>query len=167
MTREDAIAHLESRVGRREETGVQPGDVDDWIETALHRVTEKNAMGPHKADFQGERQLTLVDGVVAVPTDMLPGYISRITGDGLDVPFELKKNRTEFAYMLCREFPLAAVEAKQIYCEGTDPSTPLNINILATGIVVPDLDNLLTKYDDDFYDELAKVFGDRPKVQTG
>lgn len=167
MNKPEAIAHLESRVGHREVTGVEPGDVDDWIETALKRVTERNAKGPHKTDFLAtDVPLNLVGGVVDLPADILPGYVTRITSDpfptdGFSHPFELKKNRTQFSYSLCREFPLAAVEGSKVYCtrEGEDS---LNMGILLTGIRVPALADLLTKYNDEFIDALVEVFKERP-----
>ena len=164
MTEQDAIAHLESRVGHREVTNINPGDIEAWIGRARHRVTEKHARGPHRADFQvSDVELLLVDGVVDIPNDILPGYITRITSESFSTPFELKKNRTEFSYMLCREFPVAAIEGQQIFAEGTDPATPLNEEVLVTGIRVPPLDEWQAKYDDDLIDELVIVFNERPK----
>jgi hypothetical protein len=161
-----AIAHLESRFGPPEETGIEPQDVEDFINTALLRTTEYEAEGINAADFQRTDDLPLEgDGSATIPADFLPGYISRINHSSSLFDFVVLANRGEFVFQFCSEFGFASIEDGKVHTKapaGTDD--PLTGNLAVQGIAIPTLGALLTKFEPHFLDLLTEITAERKKL---
>jgi hypothetical protein len=165
MTPAEAIAYLEGRFGPREETGIESEEMESWIPSALERLTEYVAEGPHARDLQREDPLALdADGAAAVPADFLTGYISRVTHASSPFEFVILTDRAEFDFQACKVFGLAAVENAKIYTKAPDDGATLDGDIKVTGLFIPTLAALPVKFQPDFLDLLVEIGLERLKA---
>ncbi len=168
MTINEAILHLESRFGPREETGIRPEDVEDWIPTALERTKEWALANGHRADVQKQAAVALDgEGAAAIPTDMLAGRITCI--NHASTPYDSMEVgvRGDLQFVFADGFLHHALESGKVY---TKPPTgigdPLTGDLLITGLFPVTLSDLtashkLTPY---FLDQLQELAAERKKI---
>lgn len=159
MTIKDLAAEIRQALS---DNSIPLSTIESKAQIGLRLLSEEVALGPHARDLQREDTLTLDgSGTVAVPADFLSGYISRITSANLDpIELEIMKDRAEFSYQICDLFGLAAIEQGTIYTKPTaDYGQPvLAGDILATGIIIPTLTNLKTKFEQDLVRLIVGLF---------
>lgn len=172
MTTAQAVAHLESRVGIREQAGFRSEDCEDWCNAALHRLADSNKDSPSSSDFQADVSISLVSGVGTIPSNALPDTIVRVTEptvldpDGNLLPFQPCASRLEFSYSYCQEFGKYAVESSNVYTmPPTGGANPVAGPLTARVIIIPTLAGLNSKYDDELVDELEKIYHERVKLE--
>lgn len=171
MTVAEAIAHFEARLRPVEATGIELHEVEDWIDSALQRLSEEVAEGPHAADFQLEQTATLdAAGVAPLPTNQLSGYISRVRHADYTDDFVFV-NRGALQYQFgAIVFPLAAIENRKIYTKPPDDVGGIIAGeLLVTGVcILPLSDAALTepngKFVGRFLDLLTEIGQERLKM---
>src|ERR1041384_1313812 len=150
MNLADLAASVRDRLG---DSTIPLRTIEIGGDAGLRQIAENFAHGPHATDFQREATLTLdADGAVEVPADFLPGYISSVSHEDLDVEMVMMKTRQEIQYQLCTEFGLYAIEQGKIFTKPPASYQGGDIlagDILATGIAVPTLATLKGKYNPD------------------
>lgn len=166
MNKAQAVAHLESRIGPREEINVESEDMEDYINSALQRTTEDLATSVHASDFQREDAIVLDGaGAAAVPADFLPGYIIRISHASDPNDFIILENKGEFNFVSCTEFSYASIETRKIYTKPKDGvDAPLTGNLNVEGIFIPAIGALDDKYEDIFLNHLTEIAAERLKL---
>lgn len=165
------IAHLESRFGIREETGIQPEDIEDWIGTALERTKEWALENGHKADLQREDTILLSAGdattpsSAAIPSDMLGGRITRVRHASSAYDFSDIGSVGRLALVFADGFGYFAIDQAKVFMKGpAGAADPLDGSGVVTGIFAPVLGTLPAKLTPHFLDELVELAAERKHI---
>jgi hypothetical protein len=165
MTVDQVIAHLESRIGPVEETGIEPQDIEAMIDTALERTKEWVLENGHQADLERTEDVALgAEGECDIPTDILAGRVTGINHESTPYDFTRLGDRGSLQFTFADDFGYYAVEAGKIWTKG--PRTvqgPLTGNAAVTGIFKPTLGTLDGKLEPYFHDQMAELAGERMK----
>jgi hypothetical protein len=161
-----AIAHLESRFGPPEETGIEPHDVEDWIPTALERAKEWAVEHGHEADFQRQDSVALgAQGESVIPSDMLAGRVTCINHANSLYDFTNVGSRAGLQFVFASVIGCYAVESGKVWTKApAGLGDPLSGDLLITGIGAGTLGTLKAAAEPYFLDLLTEIAAERKKL---
>lgn len=136
-------------------------------EGGLERFAEMMAESEHAGELQRIDTDIAVDGegVAAVPSDMLTGYITRVAHPNVDQELELVESRKDLAYTFNDEFGYAAVENGMIYTKPpASYGAVLTGEIEVTGIFIPTLAQVPDKRRSILLDVMLEMYAESLKM---